>query len=241
MGVYRDLFTKVPSTSVAVLAACGASVSTSGDVVTNQWQPTLQIEWAISGSGDGTLEVIADPLDDGRWQFTSVVGDDWRVLTWNIIVDITSGSPMLDIASLIAKNYTPDDAQFSLTIDLDLTEQPTPNHHLLGDIELILAGSNGVVWVPQDDQWLWTLRADGFDKGGIFENPWQLEVEQGAVMAFGGVDLQITTAPTMSLGFGLDLMLTAGEGAYINGIVSVPAPPTLLFVGTILFAPRRRR
>ncbi len=212
-----------------------------GDVVTGQWQPTLQVEWWISGSGDGTLELIADPLDEGRWQFTGVVGDDWRVLTWDIIVDITSGSAMLDIASLIAKNYTPDDAQFSLTVDLDLTEQFTPNHHLFGDLELILAGSYGAVWVPQDEQWLWKLRADGVDKWGIFESPWQLEVEQGAVTAFGGLDMPMVTAPSTSLGFGLDLMLTAGEGAYMNGIVAVPAPSTLLFVGTILLAPRRRR
>ena len=226
---------------IAVLVVCGTPMSATGDLVVGQWQPTLQVDWGISGSGEGTLELIADSFDEGRWQSIGVVGDDVRVLTWNILLDLTSGSPMLEITSLIAKNYTLDDAQFSLTIDFDLTQQLTPNHHLLGDIELILGGSDGAVWVPQDDQWLWSLRADNVDRGGIFESPWQLEVEQGAVMALGGVDLLITPTPSTSLGFGLNLMLTGGEGTYINGIIAVPAPATWLFFGTILFAPSRRR
>jgi len=223
-----------------MLVICGLSTRAAGDPVTGQWEPTLQMEWWISGAGGGTLELIADPLDDDRWQSTGAVGDNWRVLTWSIIVDMTSGSPLLDIASLITKNYTAADVQFTLTVDLDLTQQLTPDHRLLGDLEVILAGSQGAMWVPEDDLWLWRLRSDGDDKGGIFPNPWRLEVEQGAVTASGVMDLPMVAPPSTSLGFGMGLMLTAGEGAYMNGVVAVPGAPAGLLLGTLLLGRRRR-
>jgi hypothetical protein len=227
---------------IALLCAvCGVSTLTQASAIAGQWGPTIEVDWWISGSGNGTLTLLTEQIDEDHWQSIGVVGDSWRVLTWSVMIDLSSGRPQLDVQSLIAKNYTPNDAQFALTIDLDLTEQLLPNTQLLGDLSITLAGTNGAAWVPQDDQWLWQLRADGDDKGGIFTNPWRLEVEQGAVTAFGGLDLPAIAAPTSSVGFGLSLMLTAGEGAYMNGFVAVPGAPTGILIMLTGCAPRRRR
>ncbi|MCH2135413.1 MAG: hypothetical protein MK101_02395 [Phycisphaerales bacterium] len=218
--------TAVVARRSAPLLAALACPLTQADLVTGEdWSPSIGMSWWIDGSGEGDAVLTTEPLDEGLWRTTGLVGDAWRVVTWSILVDITSGSPVLEVQSLIAKNYTLLDAQFEVTFDLDLSDAlDNPMHRLLGELQFILAGTDGAAWIPRDDMWLWSLRADGADAGGIFEQPWMLQVESGAVSAFGGLDLPSGVAPTDSMGVGLSLMLTAGEGASMSGMVAVPAP-----------------
>ena len=226
--------------ALAMIATLVTCQSTQGGLVDTDWDPVLHFDWWISDAGGGAIDLMPQQQGEGVWRLSGYFGDTTRVMTWSLEIDLTSGHPTINVLSLVAKNYSLVDAQFHLSVDMNLDELLDPGHRLLGNLHLILAGVDGTVSTNKDDGWLWSLRADYEAAAGVFIAPWSLYVEQGGVEAFGGIDLPAGTAPTEALGFGLNLGLTSGEAVYMTGLVAVPAPGGLLLFSVLLGGGRRR-
>jgi hypothetical protein len=218
----------------------------TGNLIIDDWEPVLHLNWWISGAGAGTIDLVAEAQSDAVWEVSGYFGDAQRVMAWSLIVDATNGLPVIMINSLIAKNYSLGDVTFSLSVDLDPGIGLDVADQLTGELNLILAGIDGTVSTPKSADYLWSLRSDGHVRGGVFAPPWSLSVESGSVEVFGGITIGLNAQPDTSYGFGWDLTLTAGEAASVHGIVAAPAPPAsvLLLCGVFgggLMGPRRRR
>ena len=224
MGSVRRALAR--SLVVGAVAATGGQAT--GDLVVDDWEPVLHFNWWISGAGGGAIDLVAEAQSDAVWEVSGYFGDTQRVLAWLLIVDATSGLPIITIDSLIAKNYSLGDATFSLSVDLDLGPELDVADQLTGELNLILAGIDGTVSTPKSVDYLWALRSDGQVKGGVFAAPWSLYVESGGVEVFGGIDIGLNTQPAVSYGFGWDLRLTSGEAVSVQGMLSAPAPSGLV-------------
>ena len=237
----------MPSNRLTWAAAAGAllgcAMHASGDLVLDEgWTPILHIDWLVSDLGSGTIEAVAEFQGDDTWFVTGHVKDVARVMAWSIIIDTGHGLPMINVQSLIAKNYSFDETTFSLAVDLQLAPEIEPTDRLAGELQLILAGIDGTVSTPKSAEYLWSLRADSTVQGGVFAPPWSMHVDSGGVSVFGGIDLELAQAPETSFGFGWDLTLTSGEAASVHGAVMVPTPAVAgAFVLAGLWTPRRRR
>jgi hypothetical protein len=213
-----------------------------GDLIVDDWEPVLHFNWWISGTGGGAIDLVAEAQGDAVWEVSGYFGDAQRVMAWSLIVDATNGVPVITIDSLIAKNYSPDDATFSLSVDLDLGLEIGVADQLTGEIHLILAGIDGTLSTPKSADFLWSLRSDGQVKGGVFAHPWSLYVASGGVEVFGGIDIGLNAQPAMSYGFGWDLMLTPGEAVSVHGMLAAPAPSGLpLLLGGLVCGNRAGR
>ena len=226
----------------AVVAAAWATCEqTHADLFLDEWTPTLHMQWWISDLGAGNVHVVAEPEGEAIWSVSGYFGDAMRLLAWSLIVDDTSGSPVIEVQSLIAKNYSLADVSFGFSVDLELAEAMDVADNLKGELHVILAGVDGTLSTPKTAPWMWSLRSDEQVAGGVFAPPWSMHVDSGSTSASGGIHLDLEEAPDSSFGFGWDLTLTSGEAASATGLVAVPAPATLTLLVVAGLRGRRSR
>ncbi len=226
----------------AVFAAAWAICEqTHADLFLDEWTPTLHMQWWISDVGAGDVHVLAEPQGEAIWAVSGYFGDAIRLLAWSLMVDGTSGSPVIEVQSLIAKNYSLADVTFDFSVDLELAEALDVTDKLSGELHVILAGVDGTLSTPKTAPWMWSLRSDEQVAGGMFAPPWSMYVDSGSASASGGIDLDLEEAPDSSFGLGLNLTLTSGEAASATGLVAVPAPATLALLVVAGLCGRRSR